>query len=303
MKRVKLVTFLLPALIFLFVLPQSAYSAFTDSETFSVSKDSYANKAYPDKVNGGYDHITLSNKFTDRLGYVQFGDVNLPEGAILDNATLKLYVHAVYYADAAKLNVGPISGDWEENSLTWNDKPTINQTQAIEAEISIASTGWKEVSITSLVSKWLNGDLENKGVFIYPYGFLYATPETEFALSFRSKEAGENNPKLEVTYHFEPSPTPSPTLEPTPTLAPEETPSPAEEETPTPTPEESPTPTPEEEEKAGLILGLSRGQAIITGLIILSLLGSGIAFVAYSRRKPKKPKEKKEEKPKEEESV
>lgn len=295
MKRVKFFLFLLPALLLLFALPRLAYSAYSDSKVFQATKDTYANQAYPNDPKGSVGSVTLSNKYTTRLGYVQFEDIDLPEGAILDQAVFKFYVHEVHYAPTAKLNVGPVTGDWEENTLTWNNKPTIDQPQAIEAEISLVA-GWKEVPITYLVRQWREGSRENKGIFIYPFGFLYGTPETEFALSFKSREASDNPPKLEVVYHFEPTPTPtpSPTPSPTPTLAPKASPSPAEEETPTPTPEESPTPTPEEEEKAGLILRLSTGQAIIAGVILLALIGSGIAFIAYSRRKPaKKPKEKK----------
>jgi len=301
MRRVKFLLFLLPAIILLFPLPRSVYSAYSDSEVFEAAKDTYANQAYPDKINGGYNHIIISNKFTTRLAYLQFENIDLPEGAILDSAKLKFYVYEQHYSDTAKLNVGPISGDWEENSLTWNNKPAINQAQAIEAEISIADSGWKEVAVTSLVRKWLDGDLENKGVFIYPYGFLYASPETEYAFTFKSREEGGDKPKLEVAYHFEePTPTPSPSPSPSPSPTPGETPSPTPAEEPSPTPEESPSPSPEaEEEKAG-ILGLSTGQTVIGGLILLSLIGAGIAFAAYSRRKPKKPKKpkKKEEKPK-----
>lgn len=301
MKRVKFFIFLLPAIILLFALPRLSYSAYSDSETFEATKDTYANQAYPDKVNGSYDHLIVSNKYTTRLVYIQFENVDIPEGAILDSATLKFYVYEQHYADTAKLNVGPVTGDWEESSLTWNNKPTINQTLALEGEISITDSGWKEIGITNLVNKWLDGTVENKGIFIYPYGFLYASPETEYAITFRSRTATENKPKLEIIYHFAPSPSPSPVPSPSPSPSPE-----IEEEEiigleePSPSPEESPSPSPEAEK--GLILGIfSTGQALIAGLILLALLGAGISFVAYARRKPKKKPEKKKEKPSESE--
>ncbi len=304
MKRVKFLIFLLPAIILFFALPRMSYSADSDSVVFETIKDTYANEAYPDKVNGGFDHIIVSNKYTTRLGYIHFEEIDLPEGAILDSATLKFYVYSVHYADTAKLNVGPISGDWEENSLTWNNKPTINQTQAVEAEISITDTGWKEATVTNVVRQWLEGAIENKGIFIYPYGILYASPETEYAITFRSKEAGENVAKLEVVYHFEPSPSPELSPSPSPTPEVEEEIEEEEEgvvigeEAPSPTPEESPSPSPE----AGKILGIfSTGQALIAGLILLALIGAGSSFAAYARRKPKKKPEKKKKKEKKEE--
>lgn len=293
MKRVKYLIFLLPAIILLFVLPRLSYSAYSDSKVFQATKDTYANQAYPNDPKGSVGSVTLSNKYTTRLGYVQFENISLPEGAILDQAVFKFYVHEVHYAPTAKLNVGPVTGDWAENTLTWNNKPTIDQTLAAEAQIELTA-GWKEIPITNLAHKWRDGSLANKGIFIYPYGFLYASPETEYAFSFKSRESGENPAKLEVVYHFEPSPSPSPTPSPSPSPEPEISPTPEvieeaeEEETPSPTPEESPSPSPEAEER-GLILGIfSLGQAIIGGLIILALIGAGIAFAAYARRKPKK---------------
>lgn len=288
MKRVRLFALLLPAVLFLFVLVPSVAA---ESKTFNAVKDTYANKAYPDKVNGSQSVIILSNKYTDRLGFIQFEDVNLPEGATLIQANLKFYVYEVHYATTAKLNVGPVTEDWEESSLTWNNKPAINQTMAIEATIEMTE-GWKTVSLTNLVSQWLNDSLGNKGVFIYPYGFLYATPETEFALSMRSREYSENPPRLEVEYSLAPTatPTPKPTAEPSPEIIAAEEATPAE-TTPEPE-EESPTPTPE----GAFVLNLTRGQTIIGGLILFALVATVVAFAVYSQQKPKeKPKKKKKE--------
>ena len=244
MKRVLKLLFLLPALIVLF----SPLPVLAEKKTFDVNKDTYANEVYPVKVNGSFGSVTLSNKYTTRLGYLLFQDVDLPEGAILDRGVIKIYLFERHYADSAKVNVGPVTSSWEENSLTWNNKPTINQTQASEAIISLTSDGWQEISITNLVRQWREGTLENKGVFIYPYGFLYSAPETEFALSFKSKESGDLKAKLEVEYHFEEEPTlsPAPTVEPTPTSSDQTSPSPAEEK---PTPEVLTTASEEEKEE------------------------------------------------------
>lgn len=311
MKRVKFLILLLPAIVFLAILPCVVLA---ETKTFEVNKDTFANSVYNppldyrDNNYGSIGSVVISNKPIDRLGYLQFENIDLPEGAILDQGTFKFYIHEQSYADTAKFNVGPVTGDWAENSLTWNNKPTINQTQAVEAEISLTSSGWKEASITNLVRQWFEGTVENKGLFVYPLGYLYGTAETEYAFSIKTKESGDLAAKLEVEYHLEPSPSPSP--EPSPTIEPEETEEEGtiDEEDSSPVEEESPTPSPEPEEEQGLILGrFSSGQAIIAGLILLALIGAGISFISYSRRKPKKEpekpakKEKKEEKDPEEE--
>jgi len=70
-----------------------------ESQDFTLSQDTYANLAYPDKVNASQQVIIISNKNTTRLGYIQFEDINLPEGAIVDRGILKLYFKDVGYAD------------------------------------------------------------------------------------------------------------------------------------------------------------------------------------------------------------
>lgn len=294
MKRVKFFIFLLPAIIFLFVLPNVVLA---DSKTLDVTKDTYANEVYPFKVYGSLDHLIVSNKYTTRVVYIQFENPNLPAGAILDSATLNFYVNDVNYADSAKVNIGPITGAWEETAVTWNSKPTINQVQAIESAFSLTAVGARALDVTPLVRLWLEGT-ENKGLFIYPYGFLYGATETEYAVTFKSKESGTQRANIVVQYHL-PEPSPSPLPSPSPSPSPKASPSEIiEEEAPSPTPEESPSPSPEAER--GLILGIfSPGQALIAGLILLALIGAGVSFAAYARRKPKK-KAKKKPKKKEE---
>lgn len=302
MKRDKFFISFLPAIIFLFVLPQSVCIAAGESKTLNTIKDTYANQAYPDQNRGTINSIIVSNKFTTRLGYLQFEDLNLPEGAILDQGILNFYVSEVHYSDRAKVNIGPITGNWEETTVTWNNKPTINQAQAIEVEFSLTAAGWRELDVTPLVRWWLGGTTENRGIFIYPYGFLYGAAETEYAFTLKSKESGTQRANIVAKYHFEPSPSPSPKPSPSPEVEPTEEPEEEAvigEEEPSPTPEESPSPSPEAEE--GKILGIfTPGQAIIGGLILLALIGAGISFAAYARRKPKK-KAKKKVKPEEKE--
>lgn len=304
MKRVKFLFSLLPAIILLFILPRTVLA---ESKTLDVTKDTYANQAYPDQNRGSSGGIIVSNSLTTRLGYLQFENPDLPEGAIFDQAVLNFYVYELHYSDRAKVNIGPITENWEESAVTWNNKPLINQSQAIEAEFSLTTAGWREIGITPVVRLWLEGTTENKGIFIYPYGFLYGTAETDYAFTFKSKESGTQRANIVVEYHFEPSPSPSPEESPSPSPeAEEETEEEIEEETigteeSSPSPEKSPSPSLEAEEEKGLILGIfTPGQALITGLIALALIGALVSFIVYARQKPKKKKEKAAKEKKEE---
>lgn len=191
-----------------------------ESRDFASTQDTYANLAYPVKVNGSQQSIIISNKNTTRLGYIQFEDINLPEGAIIDSGTLRLYVYIGSYAEVARFTIGPVDGNWDENTVTWNNKPATNLSQTQNAEISISEIGWKEIIITSFVRQWHDGSLGNFGLFIYPIDYLQAVAEPPFAIAFKPRDSAENKAKLEVEYHLEPTPTSAPTQTPTPTSTP-----------------------------------------------------------------------------------
>jgi len=296
MKRVKLFFFLLPALTLLFGMPQAVAA---ETKTFNTTQDAFANQAYPTNNYGSLEPLIVSNKFTTRLSFVQFEELILPAGAVIDKALFKFYLYEGLYADRAKVNLGPITNTWSENSLTWENKPTINQTLAIEAEIDLTSNGWKEINLTNLAKQWAEGNLEQKGLFLYPLGYLYGASETEYAFTFKSKQAADSTPRLEIEYHFEPSPVPSPSPVSTPeagaTEEPEVTVTPSEEPV-------SPSPSLEAGE-SGRILGLfSPGQAVIGGLIVLALIGALASFLVYAFKPKKKTEKEKEEKLEEESS-
>ncbi|MCJ7792589.1 MAG: DNRLRE domain-containing protein [Candidatus Marinimicrobia bacterium] len=291
MKRVKLFFFLLPALYFFFSSPEVVLA---ETKTFNASQDAFANQAYPTNNYGSLEPLIISNKFTTRLSFVQFEELILPAGAIIDKALFKFYIYEHLYADHAKVNLGPITSTWSENNLTWENKPTINQTLAIEAEIDLTSNGWKEINLTNLAKKWADGTLEQKGLFLYPLGYLYGASETEYAFTFKSKQAADSTPKLEIEYHFEASPVPS--LSPSPKTEVEATEEP--EATITASEESVVSPSPSSEAgESGRLLGLfSPGQAIIGGLIILALIGALVSFLVYALKPKKKTIKEKEEK-------
>ena len=292
MKRGKFFFFLLPA-IFLFALPKSV---FAESIDLTPTADSFVNDVYPEQNQGSAHSLVTSHDSAFRWSLVRFDLASVPANSIIDSTTLKLYLHETSGDASVPMMTSRILADWSETGVKWTNRPMFDESTGVSVNIDTA-TGYKSWEITNFVKGWIKGDFSNYGVAI-GYG------GGNFARSFRSREYGSNKPILTINYHLpEPTPTPSPTptLTPTPTPKPKATPTltPTPEEEITPTPEETPIPTPEE--KAGLILGIfTRGQAIIAGLILLALIGAGVAFVTYSRKPTKRPEEK-EEKPKEEE--
>jgi len=287
MKRVKLLFFLLPAIILLLALPQSVLA---DMVNLKPTADSFINDNddpppfdYINKNYGSAHSLITSDEPVVRASLLKFDLSSIPADVTIDSAILRLYLYNTDQATSTTLTCRRLTGDWEENGVTWNNQPSDNTDSQAQSTIS-TGTDWKEWNVTDMVRNWYSGDWTN-------YGLKITTEGTAKSHSFRSKEYSSNHPELVINYTSAPAPTPTETPTPTPTPSPTEEATPTVEETPTPTPEESPTPTPEAEEEAGLILGLSPGQTIIGGLILFSLVGAGIAFAVYSRRKPKKPKE------------
>lgn len=293
MKRVKFFfIFLLPA-IFLFVLPHSVLAETIDLNPVA---DSFVNDGYAGSNYGSADSLITSATPVIRSSFLKFDLSPLPSGATVDNTTLHLYLYNTEQAVDTTLICRRVTADWSESGITWNNQPGEDTTSQANSTVSTA-LNWKEWNVTDIVRNWHSGSWSNYGLKILSSGGAKSH-------SFRSREYTSNKPILTINYHLPeptPIPSPTPTLTPTPTPKPKATPTltPTPEEEITPTPEETPIPTPEE--KAGLILGIfTRGQAIIAGLILLALIGAGVAFAIYSRKPTKRPEEK-EEKSKEEE--
>jgi hypothetical protein len=292
MKRVKLFISLLPALIFLFILPTTVLAETT--ELTSVA-DSFVNDGYPENNYAAAHSLVVSHNSVYRWGLVRFDLDSLPDEAIIDSATLKLYLYNESGDASIPIMAAKILNGWSETQVKWSNRPMFDESTGVTINVD-TTLGYKSWGVTDFIKDWFDGASPNYGIGI-GYG------GGNFARSFRSREYSANRPLLSITYHLpEPSPSPEESVEPSP--EPEESSTPeAEEEAitseeispePSPSPEESASPSPEEEKVLGIF---STGQALIALLILLALAGAVISFIGYAR----KPKEKKKKKPKKEE--
>jgi len=281
MKRVKFFIFLLPAIILLFALPRVALAETIDLTSVA---DSFVNDGYPDNNYGSAHSLITSYNSVYRWSLTRFDLSSLPGEAQIDTAVLKVYLYGSSGDASVPTMAARITGDWTESGVKWNNRPMFDESTGVTTNIDTA-TGYKSWDITEIVRGWQNNDFSN-------YGLALGHGSGNYSRSFRSREYASNHPKLSITYHLpEPSPSPSPVPSPSPSPSPGVSPTPEVteevEEEPSPTPEESPSPSPEAEE--GKILGLfSLGQALIGALILLALIGAGISFATYARRKPEK---------------
>ncbi|MDP2901784.1 MAG: DNRLRE domain-containing protein, partial [Methylovulum sp.] len=93
-------------------------------------------------------------------------------------ATLVFYVKTV--ATGGQVQVSPVTGVWDENTVTKNTAPVIGLVQATSAPISRSNT-YFAVDVTSLVMDWVDFPTNNNG--------LVLAPVNTTALTIDSKES------------------------------------------------------------------------------------------------------------------
>ncbi len=129
------------------------------------------------------------------LALVQFDLTTLPINATINSAELQLNFTGTY-TPTAQVELGRNDSAWDENTVTWNTKPTTTfggPIQTIGATAGVIS--W---NVTPLVAQWHSGALPNYGFALRGDGPLK---------SFHSKEtspinrpAGSQAPRLIITY-------------------------------------------------------------------------------------------------------
>jgi hypothetical protein len=113
--------------------------------------------------------------------YIKFSTANLGSGVTASNvskATLTLYVDAVLTSGA--MDVYQVNGSWSEGKITYNSAPALG-TKLFSA-VSVSSTGYLSLDMTSTVQAWLSGTQANNGIALVP------SSGSKISVSFDSKE-------------------------------------------------------------------------------------------------------------------
>ncbi len=127
--------------------------------------------------------------------YLRFDLSTLPANANITSATVRLY-HAGgadYPGQTRSTTFYRVTGNWNEASLTWNNRPGYAESIG-----SVATTysyqGWVSLDLTNLVRTWANGSQAN-------YGLIAIGPESTAGIyrAFFSSEVA-NGPELQISY-------------------------------------------------------------------------------------------------------
>ena len=171
------------------------HSAKPEKETFEkiiyVSEDTFVNHESPNK-NYGTEWRFKVRDDTNRelISLIKFQLNALPVGAVITNATLNLHVTSTDFKSGANVDVQRAASDWSEYTVKWNNRPG---NAGNIGSFNGASTGWKEVDITSTVQDWWAG-ANNYGLRLE----LNIT-DVNKSVNINSKES-DYVPYLKVTY-------------------------------------------------------------------------------------------------------
>ena len=140
--------------------------------------------------------------------YLRFDVGNIPATAVVASASLELCLSHWSDDSTHTVNAYAVSQSWAEGAITWGNQPPAG---ALAASLSIKpATCYKSWDVTGLVRDWVSGKAPNHGLVLTPGG------AEDFNLTFQSREAGSNPPRLVVDYAL-PTPSGTATATATPT--------------------------------------------------------------------------------------
>ena len=186
--------------------------------------DSYINQWYPDDNYGTLEVLRVRSSGV-KQGLLKFDLAEIPQNAIVDEATLHLWVGGRSNANYLTADVYMLKRPWQELQVTHHRASDENAWQiagahgdsdcdpTLIASRQLPESGPVSWNVTTAVRRWLADPSSNQGFIIS------GRSQDSVYYSFDSRESfwQEHRPHLSIRYHFPPTPTPTPTFTPTPT--------------------------------------------------------------------------------------
>jgi hypothetical protein len=225
-------------------------------------EDTFLDSSLPDNAQGHLGHLLVGylGDTPSRTMLVRFALDEIPTGAVVQEATLRLFGRNIYTAGQIKLLALGLKRDWGEYQATWRDARSgaswrqpgaqdIAEDRDAEGILGLfgddGDAQHYEWNVLPLVRAWVTGARPNHGLLIMGDGGRRFDRLGVYSHEY-SGEA-ELHPLLAVVYTMPtPTVTPSPTrtVSPSPTATFTRTPTPTRTSSPTRTPRPSATPTP-----------------------------------------------------------
>jgi hypothetical protein len=184
-------------------LSTKAVSAQAGQTTLKVTDDTYVDSSVPELNHGNLTYLDIYwytfGEIVHSFGWLKFNASSIPNGAVIDEATLQLYALPWYNQ---VLNVSAYSSSdnsWTEMTLTYANMPSYDTLplDTVLVTTSVTSKGeWYNWSVVQAVENTLNvGSKEVTIVLSEP-----SLTDSFSGISFASKEytPADRSPKLTV---------------------------------------------------------------------------------------------------------
>lgn len=170
-------------------------------------KDTYVSLLDPDYNLDNLSSLCIGyhslNHPTRYRSYMYF-DVSssLPLDAVVTSTYLKINHRIFMGTGSLQIGIYPVTGDWEESTITWNNQPTSSsEAESTDYLSSSTENTWIFFNIGDLVKGWVDGSIPNKGMLLKPV-HEPATNGTCFSSSDISETFSYYRPQLLITYYI-----------------------------------------------------------------------------------------------------
>ncbi len=186
--------------------------------TLNPMQDTYIDENNPTNNYGTNNEMRCRNNTGQIMRpLIQFNLSGIPTGAIIDNATLRMYITG--NKTSQTVNIHHLTHNWTETGATWNTYDGVNNWGAGGGDYNGTIHGsfvpdpkdaYKETNITDLVQDWINGTWTNYGIILNGI--------TSDEAKFGSRENTGKEPELVIYYHIPSTPATTVTLGANPLL-------------------------------------------------------------------------------------
>lgn len=179
--------------------PQAAPAAVTCQVFQPASQDAYINSEKVNENKGNDNELRVKTEALNKLqqSLVQFDISGLPSGALVDSATLSLWVKEVRDGNV-NINARPATKAWNESTVTWaNFGSSYGAVVESEAFVKGVKNYWATWDVSNLAAAWISNPAAN-------YGVVLESPVTKpkAEVRFKSSEDGtaSQRPKLTICW-------------------------------------------------------------------------------------------------------
>jgi hypothetical protein len=190
MSRTEFIVVVLLGLALVCPLSIRTVNAQAGQTTLKVTDDTYVKSDSPNSNYGGLDDLMISDyqssghQIYERMTWLKFNLSSVPDGAVVDIATLQLHTSVV--DEQYDIHAYPCSNNsWTELTLTYSNMPSYNTT-SMDSVLVKTDSSWYNWSVVDSVRNALSGNPRVVTIVMYAPSSLH---DFGSSVLFDSKES------------------------------------------------------------------------------------------------------------------